>query len=63
MDIKVNDYVNDWDYRFPAGCVSNVDPEGKWFEVEWERGGVRYVKRHEAEVLAPKPVEGLLVKV
>jgi hypothetical protein len=63
MNVKVGDWVNDWDYRFPAGRVANVDPEGKWFEVEWERGGVQYVKRHEAGALAEKPVEGRLVKV
>lgn len=63
MNVKVGDWLNDWDYKFPAGPVVAVDPDGKWFEVEWERGGVRYVKRHEAGVLAEKPVEGLLVKV
>ncbi len=63
MNVKVNDHVNDWDYKFPCGRVVAADPDGKWFEVEWERGGVRYVKRHEAGDLTEKPVEGRLVKV
>lgn len=61
--IKVGDSVNDWDYKFPAGPVVAVDPEGKWFEVEWTRGGVTYVARHETEALKEKPVEGFLIKV
>jgi hypothetical protein len=63
MNVKVGDWVNDWDYKFPSGRVMDVDPDGKWFEVAWERGGVKYVKRHEAGDLAAKPVEGRLVKV
>lgn len=63
MNLKVEDWVNDWDYKFPAGRVVNVDPEGKWFEVAWERADVHYVKRHRAEDLAEKPTEGHLVKV
>jgi len=62
-EVKVGDWMNDWDCKFPAGEVKAVDPAGAWFEVEWERGGARYIKRHDRSDLKETPTAGFLVKI
>lgn len=63
LEVKPGDWMNDWDCKFPAGEVKAVDPAGAWFEVEWTRGGVSYMKRHPAGDLQETPTEGHLIKI
>lgn len=41
--------VNDSDFKYPAGRITAVGPD--WFDVEWTRATVTYVKRHTRDAL------------
>jgi hypothetical protein len=43
------DPVNDPDFKYAAGRVKAVGPG--WFDVEWTRATVTYVKRHTRDAL------------